>query len=248
MKVFSATDVGMIRSINQDFIFTSTDPVGNLPNLFVVADGMGGHNAGDFASHYGVSVMVETVRKDTNFNPVKIIRNGISAANAEVLKSSHEDSAMAGMGTTMVVASVVGEYLYVANVGDSRLYLIDDDIRQISQDHSLIAEMVRLGELDPDEAKNHPDKNIITRAVGTEENIEIDFYDLKLEPGQWFLMCSDGLSNMVDNGEILRIVQEASANGEDPSIKLIEKANENGGKDNIATVVVQPFPDEVNIC
>ena len=172
MKVFSATDVGKIRSINQDYIFTSQDPVGNLPNLFVVADGMGGHNAGDFASHYGVSVMVETVRKDTNFNPVKIIRNGIAAANREVLKSSREDPAMAGMGTTMVAACVVGEYLYVANVGDSRLYLIDDEnIKQVSQDHSLIAEMVRLGELAPEEARNHPDKNIITRAVGTAENV-----------------------------------------------------------------------------
>ena len=248
MKVFSATDTGKIRSINQDFIFVSTDPVGNLPNLFVVADGMGGHNAGDFASHYGVSVMVETIRKDTNFNPVKIIRNGISSANAEIWKTAHEDSAMAGMGTTMVAASVVGDYLYIANVGDSRLYLLDDNITQISQDHSLIAEMVRLGELSPEEAKNHPDKNIITRAVGTEESIEIDFYDLKLEPGQIFLMCSDGLSNMVENDEILNIVRETIAAGEDPSLKLIEKANENGGKDNIATVVVQPFSDEVNIC
>ena len=245
MKVFSATDKGRIRSINQDFIFTSTDPVGNLPNLFVVADGMGGHNAGDFASHYGVSVMVETIRKDTNFNPVKVIRNGITAANAEVWKTAHEDSNMAGMGTTMVAASVVGEYLYVANVGDSRLYLLDEEIKQISQDHSLIAEMVRLGELSQEQAKDHPDKNIITRAVGTEENIEIDFYDLKLEPGQWFLMCSDGLSNMVENEEILRIVKDAEISGEDPSLKLIEKANENGGKDNIATVVVQPFPAEV---
>ncbi|MCI5569975.1 MAG: Stp1/IreP family PP2C-type Ser/Thr phosphatase [Candidatus Alectryocaccobium sp.] len=249
MKVFSATDVGKIRSINQDYIFTSQDPVGNLPNLFVVADGMGGHNAGDFASHYGVSVMVETVRKDTNFNPVKIIRNGIAAANREVLKSSREDPAMAGMGTTMVAACVVGEYLYVANVGDSRLYLIDEEnIKQVSQDHSLIAEMVRLGELAPEEARNHPDKNIITRAVGTEENVEIDFFDLKLEKGQWFLMCSDGLSNMVEDNEIHRILGEASKEERDPSLALIEQANANGGKDNIAVIAVQPFSDEVNIC
>ena len=249
MKAFSATDTGLIRTVNQDFIFTSTDPVGNLPNLFVVADGMGGHNAGDFASHYGVSVMVETIKKDNNFNPVKIIRNGIKAANAEVWKTAHEDSSMSGMGTTMVAASVVGEYLYVANVGDSRLYLLDnDEIRQISQDHSLIAEMVRLGELAPEEAEHHPDRNIITRAVGTEESIDIDFFDLKLEKGQCFLMCSDGLSNMVENEEIFNTVKEAEESGEDPSQKLIEKANENGGKDNIAAVVVQPFPDEVHIC
>ncbi len=245
MKVFSATDVGKIRSMNQDFIFTSEDPVGNLPNLFVVADGMGGHNAGDFASNYGVSVMVETIRKDTNFNPVKIIRNGIAAANKEVLRTALEDPSMAGMGTTMVVASVVGEYLYVANVGDSRLYLIKDEIKQITQDHSLIAEMVRLGELNPEEARNHPDKNIITRAVGTEENVEMDFFDLKLEPGQWFVMCSDGLSNMVEDSEILRIVGETSKEGKDPTAALIEEANKNGGKDNIAVIAVQPFSDEV---
>ncbi len=248
MKVFSATDAGKIRKINQDFIFVSTDPVGNLPNLFVVADGMGGHKAGDFASRYGVSVMMETVKKDTNFNPVKIMRSGITAANAEVLKTSRDDPAMAGMGTTMVAASVVGEYLYVANVGDSRLYVIDDEIKQVSQDHSLIAEMVRLGELDPEDAKNHPDKNIITRAVGTEEKIEVDFYDLKLKPGQWFLMCSDGLSNMVDNDEIFKTVKDAETAGEDPSLKLVDKANEKGGKDNIAVIVAQPFPHEVNIC
>ncbi len=248
MKVFSATDVGKIRSINQDYIFTSQDPVGNLPNLFVVADGMGGHNAGDFASHYGVSVMVETIRRDTNFNPVKIIRNGITAANREVLRSAIENPAMAGMGTTMVAASVVGEYLYVANVGDSRLYLIDENIKQISQDHSLIAEMVRLGELSPEEAKNHPDRNIITRAVGTEENVEIDFFDLKLEHGQWFVMCSDGLTNMVPDSEILRIIGESSEKGEDPSAALVALANANGGKDNIAVIAVQPFSDEVNIC
>ncbi len=248
MKIFSATDVGRIRSINQDFIFTSSDPVGNLPNLFVVADGMGGHNAGDFASHYGVSTMVETIKKDTNFNPIKIIRNGISAANAEIWKTAHEDVSMAGMGTTMVAASVVGEYLYIANVGDSRLYLVDGGIRQISQDHSLIAEMVRLGEDRPEETRNHPDNNIITRAVGTEERIDIDFYDIKLSPGQWFLMCSDGLSNMVENEEIFKLIHEAAAAGADPAAVLVNQANENGGKDNIAVVVVQPFDEEENIC
>lgn len=249
MKVFSATDAGKIRTSNQDFIFTSADPVGNLPNLFVVADGMGGHAAGDFASHYGVSVMVETVKKDTNFNPVKAIRNGISKANEEVFRSSQENEEMAGMGTTMVAASVVGEYLYVANVGDSRAYLLDtDEIRQISQDNSLIAEMVRLGELAPEEAAHHPDKNIITRAVGTEEKVEIDFYDLKLEEGQYFLMCSDGLTNMVENDEIHKVVYEAEEAGLDPAQKLIEKANENGGKDNIAVIVVQPFAKGENVC
>ena len=130
--------------MNQDFIYTSEEPVGNLPNLFVVADGMGGHNAGDFASRYGVSVLVETVRKDKNFNPVKIIRNGIEAANREVLDQSRKDPSMSGMGTTMVAATVVGGYAYVANVGDSRLYLAGEKLDQITQDHSLTVSYTHL--------------------------------------------------------------------------------------------------------
>jgi serine/threonine protein phosphatase PrpC len=243
MKVFSATDIGQKRQMNQDFIFTSAEPVGNLPNLFVVADGMGGHNAGDFASRYGVSVLVETVKQDKNFNPVKIMRNGIEAANREVLGQSRRDPSMAGMGTTMVVATVVGGYAYIANVGDSRLYLAGDSLKQITQDHSLIAEMVRLGELTPEEGRNHPDKNIITRAVGTAEEVKIDFFDIRLEPGSQIVMCSDGLTNMVDDAEIFAVLRGSGE--EDRARVLVDRANANGGKDNIAVIVVEPFTDEV---
>ena len=237
MKVFSATDIGQKRTMNQDFIFTSEDSVGNLPNLFVVADGMGGHNAGDFASRYGVSVLVESVRKDRNFNPVKILRNAIEAANHEVFSQAQMDPAMAGMGTTTVVCTIVGGYAYVANVGDSRLYVAGSDLTQITQDHSLIAEMVRLGELTPEQGKNHPDKNIITRAVGTSQDVKIDFFDIKLEQGNQILMCSDGLTNMVEDARIFEILQDQEA--EDKVQKLIDEANANGGKDNIAIVMVE---------
>ena len=237
MKVSSATDIGLKRTMNQDFIFTSEGPVGNLPNLFVVADGMGGHNAGDFASRYGVSVLVESVRKDRNFNPVKILRNAIEAANHEVFSQAQMDPAMAGMGTTTVVCTIVGGYAYVANVGDSRLYVAGSDLTQITQDHSLIAEMVRLGELTPEQGKNHPDKNIITRAVGTSQDVKIDFFDIKLEQGNQILMCSDGLTNMVEDARIFEILQDQEA--EDKVQKLIDEANANGGKDNIAIVMVE---------
>lgn len=246
MRVFSATDVGKVRQVNQDYIFTSKDPVGNLPNLFVVADGMGGHAAGDFASHYGVAALVAEIKKDDNFNPVKIIRNGMTAANAAIFDAAIRDPNMAGMGTTMVAASVAGDYLYIANVGDSRLYVAEDKLTQVTQDHSLIAEMVRLGELEPEDAIHHPDKNIITRAVGTEDTVQVDFFDMKLEKGQVFLMCSDGLSNMLDNEEIFRILTEALRDGNsDPAQQLVDAANEAGGKDNIAAIVVDPFADEV---
>ena len=246
MKVFSATDVGQKRQMNQDYIYTSETPVGNLPNLFVVADGMGGHKAGDFASRYGVSVLVETVKKDKNFNPVRIIRSGIEAANREVLDQSRKDPSMTGMGTTMVVATVAGGYLYVANVGDSRLYLAGKELKQITQDHSLIAEMVRIGELTPEEGRHHPDKNIITRAVGTAEDVKIDFFDLKLEAGDKLMMCSDGLSNMVEDSEIFDILTDDDT--EDPAAALVDRANANGGLDNIAVIVVQPITSEVSEC
>ena len=247
MKVFSATDIGQKRTMNQDFVFASASPVGNLPNLFVVADGMGGHNAGDFASRYGVSVLVESVKRDTNFNPVRIIRHGIEAANSQIFEQAKRDISMEGMGTTMVVATVVGNYAYVANVGDSRLYLAaDGTFDQVTQDHSLIAEMVRLGELTPEQARNHPDKNIITRAVGTQDTVKIDFFDIQLEEGNQLVMCSDGLSNMVTDEEIFELI--CREDGEDKAKRLIDKANANGGRDNIAVIVVEPFTNEVKEC
>ncbi|MEE0955714.1 MAG: Stp1/IreP family PP2C-type Ser/Thr phosphatase [Eubacterium sp.] len=238
MKVFSATDIGQKRQMNQDFVFATDQPVGNLPNLLVVADGMGGHNAGDFASRYGVSVLTETIRQDANFNPVKILRKGVETANREVLMQSRRDPGMAGMGTTMVVCTIVGEYAYIANVGDSRLYLIaNDQIKQITQDHSLIAEMVRMGELTPEQGANHPDKNIITRAVGTSEQVKVDFFDLRLEEGNKIVMCSDGLYNMVENSRICEIVRGSSA--ETAVRLLIDEANQNGGRDNIGVIVAE---------
>ena len=244
MKVFSATDIGQKRKMNQDYIFTSQEPIGNLPNLFVVADGMGGHNAGDFASRYGVSVMVETVRRDKNFNPVKIMRNAMEAANREVLEQSREDPAMAGMGTTMVACTLVGGYAYVANVGDSRLYLANDTMTQISQDHSLIAEMVRLGELTPEEGRNHPDKNIITRAIGATDTVDIDFFNVELKRGDIVLMCSDGLTNMLEDEEIREIVS-GQKDIIEKAQKLVVAANNNGGKDNIAVILIEPFAEEL---
>ena len=126
MKSYSITDVGQKRTVNQDFVFTSETPVGNLPNLFVVADGMGGHKAGDFASSYAVEVLLSTIREDENSNPVKIIRAAIETANTQLLREASDNEAMSGMGTTMVLVTIVGHYAYVANVGDSRLYLIDE--------------------------------------------------------------------------------------------------------------------------
>lgn len=248
MRVFSATDVGQKRKMNQDYVFVSDSPVGNLPNLFVVADGMGGHNAGDYASSHAVQTLVDEIRDDRDFNPIKIIRHAIETANTEILNQAQNDVSLRGMGTTIVVATIVGHYAYVANVGDSRLYIIQDQIHQVTKDHSLVQEMVRMGELKAEEAKNHPDKNIITRALGAERTVDIDFFDLKLEPNSTILMCSDGLSNMVEDAKIEEIVFDSEISLERKGRKLLREANQNGGKDNIAVILVEPFTNEVEKC
>ena len=248
MKVYSATDVGQKRKMNQDYVFTSEDAVGNLPNLFVVADGMGGHNAGDFASSHAVEILVDEIRKDADYNPVKVIRHAIETANTEIIEQAQKDESLRGMGTTMVVSTIVGQYAYVANVGDSRLYVVQGQIQQITKDHSLVQEMVRLGEISPEEARNHRDKNIITRALGAEKTVHIDLYDLKLEAGDTILMCSDGLSNMVDDRKMEEIILDSEMELTEKGKTLIREANLNGGKDNIAIILVEPFTNEVEKC
>ncbi|MCD7866970.1 MAG: Stp1/IreP family PP2C-type Ser/Thr phosphatase [Clostridiales bacterium] len=248
MRVYSATDVGQKRKMNQDYVFVSGSPVGHLPNLFTVADGMGGHNAGDYASSHAVQTLVNEIREDADFNPVKVIRHAIETANTEILDKASGDVNLRGMGTTIVVATIVDNYIYAANVGDSRLYVIKDGIRQITRDHSLVQEMVRMGELDAGEARNHPDKNIITRAVGAEKNIDIDFFDLRIEEGCTVLMCSDGLSNMVEDSKMEEIIQMPGADINEKGNALLQEANRNGGKDNIAIVLIEPFTNEVEKC
>lgn len=243
MKAFALTDVGQRRKINQDCVYASVEPVGNLPNLFIVADGMGGHKAGDFASRFAVNAVRESIGASQETNPIKLIRDAIELANRGILRESDEHEEMRGMGTTIVVTTIIDRYAYTANVGDSRLYLLGDTLNQITKDHSLVEEMVRLGEITEAEARNHPDKNIITRAVGATSNVDIDFFDYKVGPGGIILMCSDGLSNMVEDEEIRRILRRTISIEEKARV-LVETANENGGKDNIAVILVELDSDE----
>lgn len=246
MKTFSMTDIGMVREVNEDAVFSSNLPVGNLPNLFVVADGMGGHNAGDYASQTAVEVVKQALADSEETNPETNIIQAIQMANRTLLERASQDVKLKGMGTTLVVATVIDSTLYFANVGDSRLYLVNKSIKQLSKDHSLVQEMVRLGGINREEAKHHPDKNIITRAVGVKEEIKIDFFEYRLRKNDVILMCTDGLSNMVEDDEMFRVVKSARDVVE-ATTQLIEKAKENGGTDNIGVVVVEPFADEVKL-
>ncbi len=244
MRVFGKTDVGLVRKINQDFIFYSRESVGAFPNLFIVADGMGGHNAGDFASRYAVECFLSYIKNSKPDALIRMVDEGIKYANKKIMEKAAEDENLRGMGTTMVVAYIEDGQLFVANIGDSRLYLLDKQINQVTEDHSFVATLVRAGELTPAEARVHPDKNVITRAVGAAENAKVDFFEVDLEPGDQILMCSDGLSNMVEDEVLYDIVKNTYIG--DVVDGLIDEAKRNGGFDNIAVIVIDPFDVEVN--
>ncbi len=241
LEAYSVTDIGRKRQLNQDYVFSSAKPMGNMPNLFIVADGMGGHNAGDYASKCTVETVVGEIRNSFEKNPTIIVKKAIDTANRKIRELAAADENLLGMGTTLVVATVIGKYLQVANVGDSRLYLVGKHgIRQITRDHSLVEEMIRLGGLSREDARRHPDKNIITRAIGAKDEVEAEFFTEELELGDIILMCSDGLSNMLEDKEIEKIVQnEELEELKQKAEALINAANNNGGKDNIAVVLVK---------
>jgi protein phosphatase len=157
------------------------------------------------------------------------------------------DESKQGMGTTIVAATIAKGKMCIANVGDSRLYVIGDTIEQITKDHSYVAEMVRQGKVDPKNASMHPDKNIITRAVGASDTIQTDFFEVDVKEGDTILLCSDGLTNMVTDDEICRIIREVSDLSE-AGKTLVSEANKNGGSDNITVVLVKPDLDEVKEC
>ena len=238
MRAVAATDVGRIREINQDCVYSSVEPIGSLPNLFIVADGMGGHKAGDIASRLTVDSVTSQLSKSNGRDYITLINDTIIKANEEVINKAAESEDYAGMGTTLVVATIFNNVLKVANVGDSRLYIIGDDIIQITRDHSLVEEMVISGQLDRADARIDTRKNIITRAIGGERHVEAEMFSVELKPDDLVLMCSDGLSNMVDDEKILQIVK-SNPDIEEAARILISTANDNGGKDNISVVIVK---------
>lgn len=248
MQAVGRTDQGAVREINQDDIFASTTPIGPLPNLFVVADGMGGHNAGDFASHYLIRQLVEHVRSLPQGTPeIQALQEGIQTANRLLFEKSLEDIQLSGMGTTLVAAVYSDGVLYIANVGDSRLYVIGREIRQITRDHSYVEEMVALGRMNRGSEEYLRNKNIITRAAGTALTVKADYFETELEQGEIILLCSDGLTNMVGDQIIQKIVKNAPSLDAAARI-LVDRANNNGGLDNISVILVNPAGSGVKPC
>ena len=245
MESYALTDVGRVRAMNQDYIYSSPEPVGTLPNLFLVADGMGGHKAGDYASRYMVENLVVYLNKHRGNGVVGQLKNAIDEVNRGLYQESLSHEEFFGMGCTLVAAVVEDDILYVANVGDSRLYLIHGNlIHQVTRDHSYVEEMVAMGQMERDSSAYNRQKNIITRAMGISETVDTDFFEVDLEPGDYFLLCSDGLTNMVEDRDICRIVSGPGTMREKASA-LIAEANRRGGNDNIAVVLVKPLESGV---
>lgn len=240
MESFAMTDIGSRRQVNQDYVYCSDDAVGLLPNLYIVADGMGGHKAGDFASRYSVSEFEKEIKEQKARTIIGSMEGAVRLVNERLLKEAEAEPEYQGMGTTFVAACITQESLYVLNIGDSRLYLLSEKgtIRQITQDHSLVEEKILRGEIERKDAKNHPEKNVITRALGAAEQVVPDFFEVELEAGDYVLLCSDGLTNMVEDINIKEIILQKDASLEEKAEKLINLANENGGKDNISLVLV----------
>lgn len=237
MKSYGKTHVGMQRSINQDYIYYTDEIVGNLKNLYIVADGMGGHRAGDKASSFAVNRFVELAKENENEDSFFIMKEVLTQVNRELIELAASEEEFHGMGTTFVAATVDEEEICVVNIGDSRLYLYSDNLRQITLDHSLVEELLRAGQIEKSRAKNHPQKNIITKALGASLSMEPDFFKVEWKAGDKVLLCSDGLSNMVDDDEIEEIL---AADSDEAKIvtQLVDQANYYGGLDNIATVII----------
>lgn len=238
MKSFSITDVGEMRKTNQDYVFCEENAIGRFPNLFIVADGMGGHNAGDFASKYSVEAFTKMIMESQQITPIGIISEALLSTNDSLLEKANDDESLQGMGTTFVVATIIDNILYVANIGDSRLYVISNEIVQITEDHSLVEEMVKTGEIDRENMRFHPNKNIITRALGVNKIVTPDYFEVNLNQGDLVLICSDGLTNMLDDNEIMKIIKEYPDDLQSAANTLVKRANENGGNDNISIIIV----------
>lgn len=240
MESFALTDVGSRREVNQDYVYRNDDTVGLLPNLYIVADGMGGHKAGDFASRYSVTEFEKEIKEQKARTIIGAMEGSVRLVNEKLLKEAESDPDYEGMGTTFVAACIDHDSLYVLNIGDSRLYLLNEKgtIRQITQDHSLVEEKILRGEIERKDAKNHPEKNVITRALGANEQVVPDFFEVELEAGDYVMLCSDGLTNMVEDSTIKEVVLSGDDSLEEKAIKLIELANKNGGRDNISLVLV----------
>lgn len=235
MRVVSATNVGNYRKNNEDSYF-----VNDSKNLYILADGMGGHLAGEKASKMATDIIASHFKKNKNIRKtedvIEILSSSIKNANKEIFESSENNEDYRGMGTTVSAGFVLEDILVYSNIGDSRIYKINKGIEQLTRDDSFVNYLIEIGDITEEEAKNHPKKNVLTKALGTTETLDVYVNTLKIEKDDIFLFCSDGLTNMISDEEIFKIVKENTP--EVAKDVLLNLALENGGLDNITFILI----------
>ena len=239
INAFGKTDVGLMRTINQDSIFVSTKPVGKLPNLFIVADGMGGHKAGDVASRVAIEKFVKYACTTHMTDPANILDAGIMSINKEIYDMANSNRDYSGMGTTFCCRCYCRRSCLYCQCWRQQIILYWKRHTTNNKDHSLVEDMVRMGLLEKEEARTHYKKNVITKAIGVAEDKTAtpDIFEIEIDNGDKLLLCSDGLTNMVIDYDINKIIRK-SESIEDAVRTLINTANENGGKDNISAILI----------
>lgn len=246
LKVYGKTDTGKVREVNQDCFAHGS--LGEMVEWAVVCDGMGGENSGDVASQMAVDVIgqhiLQNYRQGMGINSIRaMILTAINAANAAIFERAQQSEAFHGMGTTVVVTVVRDGVAHIAHAGDSRAYLVTgQELSQITRDHSVVQMMVEKGQITTEEARIHPQKNYITRALGVENSLEIDYCEVELGAGDRLLLCTDGLTNYLDESAIFEVLQ-SERNPDAACERLIEGANAGGGRDNITVVLFVPCED-----
>ena len=241
MNVYSKTDIGLMRSSNQDYCKTGELSDGCV--WAVVCDGMGGANGGSTASRIAAETIAEQIKELYNTEKYrndmeKLIKTAVAIANRRVYDMSLDVYSLSGMGTTVVVAVVKEGRVHIVHAGDSRAYLYENgSLQQITKDHSMVQELVDIGQITQEEARNHPNKNIITRALGTRENLKTDYNDVKFDKDSVLLICTDGLSNYLTDEDIAVFINESR--GEELVGRLVERAKMMGGSDNITVAVIE---------
>ncbi|MCX5757322.1 MAG: Stp1/IreP family PP2C-type Ser/Thr phosphatase [Candidatus Hydrogenedentes bacterium] len=237
------SDVGHKRKSNQDACMLCVPQDDNLAHrrglMFAVADGMGGANAGEFASRLALEALIEGYYLSASQNLPDRLRDALEEASRQIFAEAEQNPERHGMGTTLSAFVVHGEWAYVAQVGDSRIYLVRPrhPIVQVTNDHSLVAEQVRNGYISPEEARTHSLKNLITRAVGIKETVKVDLFCLHIQQGDTFLICSDGLCNLVKDSEIEQALENESL--QSAARVLVGRALHEGGSDNITTAIIR---------
>jgi serine/threonine protein phosphatase PrpC len=252
LQIVSETDVGMVRSHNEDSVASDVSR-----GLVVLADGMGGYNAGEVASGMATTVIVTEMQnvldqhvsfendpKTGQSDAQKLLRSHIAKANTSIYQASQSQPQYAGMGTTLVVALFHDNKMTVAHIGDSRLYRMrGEELKQITKDHSLLQEQIDSGLITPEQAKQSANKNLVTRALGIDPAVEPEIHDYDTRPGDIYLLCSDGLCDMVSDEDIGMALQTLGANLKLCAQQLVQMANDNGGRDNVSVILIRVLND-----